>query len=112
MNEPVRASEPLEVHWGNFAESRVLKQTWLRDGTGRDGRDRISTFLSLWGKGLGINRTDCECYKFAFTVVIESNVGPDKCTKSIRVTFSPQGRKLHNFLFTRGTWLRVLFEGQ
>ena len=37
MNEPARASEPLGVHWGNFAESRVLKQTWLRDG--RDGRD-------------------------------------------------------------------------
>ena len=44
VNEPARASEPLGVHWGNFAESRVLKQTWLRDGRtdGRtDGPDRI-----------------------------------------------------------------------
>ena len=33
MNEPARASEPLGGHWGNFTESHVLKQTWLRDGT-------------------------------------------------------------------------------
>ena len=41
VNEPARASEPLGVHWGNFAESRVLKQTWLRDGRtdGRTGQD-------------------------------------------------------------------------
>ena len=38
VNEPARASEPLGVHWGNFAESRVLKQTWLRDGRTDDGR--------------------------------------------------------------------------
>ena len=32
--------EPLGAHWGNFAESRVLKQTWLRDGPdGRDGTE-------------------------------------------------------------------------
>ena len=37
VNEPARASEPLGVHWGNFAESRVLKQTWLRDGTDGTG---------------------------------------------------------------------------
>ena len=113
MNEPARASEPLGVHWGNFAESRVLKQTWLRDGPdGPDGRDRISTFLSLWGKGVGDNWTHYECHIFACTAAIESKAGPATCTRSIRVTFSPQGRKLHNFLFTRGTWLRVLFEGQ
>ena len=109
MNEPARASEPLGVHWGNFAESRVLKQTWLRDGTGRDGRDRISTFLSLWGKGLGVNRTDCECHIFEFTVVIEPKAGPGTCTRSIRVPIPFRSRKLHNFLFTRGIWLRVLF---
>ena len=86
MNEPARASEPLGVHWGNFAESRVLKQTWLRDG--RTGRDRIWTFLSLWGKGVGDNWTHYECHNLACTVRIESKAGPDTRTRSIRVTFS------------------------
>ena len=50
VNEPARASEPLGVHWGNFAESRVLKQTWLRDGR-TDGRTDLTEFglLYLYG---------------------------------------------------------------
>ena len=92
MNEPARASEPLGVHWGNFAESRVLKQTWLRDGP--DGRDRISTFLSLWGKGVGDNWTHYECHIFACTAAIESKAGPATYTRSIRVTFSSQVTKI------------------
>ena len=44
MNEPARASEPLGVHWGNFAESRVLKQTWLRDGR-TDGTENGHWYL-------------------------------------------------------------------
>ena len=86
MNEPARASEPLGVHWGNFAESRVLKQTWLRDGPdGPDGRDRKPPLVSLWGKGVRVNGTHYECHNLACTVRIESKAGPATCTRSIRV---------------------------
>ena len=49
MNEPARASEPLGVHWGNFAESRVLKQTWLRDGR-TDGTGQDLDFFIFLGE--------------------------------------------------------------
>ena len=48
MNEPARASEPLGVHLGNFAESRVLKQTWLRDET--DGTRQDIDFFIFMGE--------------------------------------------------------------
>ena len=80
MNEPARASEPLGGHWGNFAESRVLKQTWLRDG-----RDRKRPLVSLWGKGVRVNGTHYECHNLLCTAANESKAGPATCTRSIRV---------------------------
>ena len=49
-NESAMASEPLGVHWGNVAESRVLKQTWLRDG--RTGQ-AIPFFIVMGGRCRG-----------------------------------------------------------